>query len=156
MTYTETTGDLFELGLPAIGHGCNTAGSMAGGIARDVRRRWPECYREYAKRCRAGRFPLGGFHAWEGDGIVVYNLATQVRPGRDARLAAIREAVTAALDDAHGRGIDRLGLPRIGAGIGGLEWADVRRILLEVAEHSPVELVVVERPQRPARPVDRP
>jgi hypothetical protein len=93
MTYTETTGDLFELGLPAIGHGCNTVGSMAGGIARDVKRRWPECYREYAERCRDGRFALGGFHAWEGDGIVVYNLATQVRPGKDAR------------PDAHATGI---------------------------------------------------
>lgn len=156
MTYTQMTGDLFELGLPAIGHGCNTVGSMGAGIAREVRRRWPDCYREYAELCRAGRFTIGGFHAWEGDGIVVYNLATQVRPGKDARLDAVRDAVTAALADARTRGIPRLGLPRVGAGIGGLDWSHVREVLLEVAADSPVELVVVERPQRPAHPADRP
>lgn len=148
MTYTETTGDLFELGLSAIGHGCNTVGSMGAGIAREVRRRWPDCYRDYAELCRTGRFMIGGFHAWEGDGIVVYNLATQVRPGRDARLDAIRDAVAAALADAQARGLDRLGLPRIGAGIGGLDWSDVRRVLREVAADSPVELVVVGLPPR--------
>ena len=149
MTYTETTGDLFEQGLPAIAHGCNTSGSMAGGIAREVKRRWPDCYAEYARLCREGRFPLGGFHAWEGDGLVVYNLATQVRPGADARLEAICDAVTGALADAQARGISRLGVPRIGAGIGGLDWSDVRRALREVADQSPVELVAVERPGHP-------
>lgn len=151
MSYTETTGDLFELDLPAIAHGCNTGGSMAGGIAREVKRRWPDCYAEYARLCREGHFPLGGFHAWEGEGLVVYNLATQVRPGADARLEAIREAVTGALADAEARAVSRLGVPRIGAGIGGLDWADVRGVLREVADRSTVELVVVERPgQRPA------
>jgi O-acetyl-ADP-ribose deacetylase (regulator of RNase III) len=148
MSYTEMTGDLFELGLPAIGHGCNTQGSMAGGIAREVKRRWPDCYDEYARLCRDGRFPLGGFHVWEGDGLVVYNLATQVRPGADARLDAIRQSVAAALADAQARGIERLGVPRIGAGIGGLDWTDVRRFLRDVATESPVELVVVDLPRR--------
>lgn len=39
-----------------------------------------------------------------------------------------------------------LGLPRVGAGIGGLEWADVREVLREVAAASPAELLVVELP----------
>lgn len=145
MSYTETTGDLFALGLPAIAHGCNTRGSMAGGIAREVKRRWPECFEAYATRCRNGEFTLGGLHAWEGEDLVIYNLATQLEPGADARLGAIRDSITLALADAERRGIARLGVPHLGAGIGGLDWAAVREVLREAARTSPVELVAVER-----------
>ena len=100
MSYTQTTGDLLTLGLPAIGHGCNTRGSMAGGIARQVESRWPTVYAEYDAACRAGTFRLGSFQCVDVGGMVVYNLATQVDPGRDARIDAISSAVRGALHHA--------------------------------------------------------
>ena len=33
VTLEHVTGDLFDLALPALAHGCNCSGSMAGGIA---------------------------------------------------------------------------------------------------------------------------
>lgn len=146
MGYTEAEGDLLALGLPAIGHGCNTAGSMVGGIAAQVQHRWPDLYTAYVERCATEDFALGGVFIWEADDVVVYNLATQVNPGRDARLVAVRKSVTRALTDVDGRGIGRLGVPRLGTGLGGLEWREVRRVLREVGWASPVELVVVRLP----------
>jgi O-acetyl-ADP-ribose deacetylase (regulator of RNase III) len=40
----------------------------------------------------------------------------------------------------------RLGIPRIGAGLGGLEWTDVAEVLTRAADESAVELVVVTFP----------
>lgn len=153
MPYTETTGDLLDLGLPAIGHGCNTAGSMGGGIARQVRNRWRRVHADYVAACQAGTFRLGTFQVVEVGGILVYNLATQARPGSDARLDAIESAVDAALQDLAGRGVTQFGVPRLGAGIGGLAWAEIRRILQDLAHAQPVELVVVTLPRQvaPAR-----
>ena len=152
MPTTHTTGDLLTLGLPALAHGCNCRGSMAGGIARQVRVRWPALVREYERRCLAGEFRLGDVMPWETDeGVVVYNLATQVERGADARLEAVGTTVRAALADAVERGIGRLGVPRLGAGIGGLGWADVREALEEAGRQSPVELVVVTWPREDHR-----
>ncbi|WP_076259245.1 macro domain-containing protein [Intrasporangium flavum] len=148
MAYTELTGDLLTVDLPAIGHGCNTAGSMAGGIARQVRDRWPQLYAEYAQRCATGRFALGSFHAVDVGDKLVYNLGTQARPGRNADLDAIESAVSAVLDDLTRRGIPALGLPRLGAGIGGLPWREVEASLRRMAMDSPVQLVVVTQPRR--------
>jgi O-acetyl-ADP-ribose deacetylase (regulator of RNase III) len=145
MPYTEVTGDLFAQGLPAIGHGCNCVGSMGAGIAAEFGRRWPEMYAAYRARCTAGTFRLGGFFAWDAGDVVVYNLGTQPRTEPSARVEAIAASVAAALADAAGRGIDRLGVPRVGAGIGGLAWPDVERALRAVAGASDVELVVVTR-----------
>ena len=156
MTYTEIEGDLLTLGLPAIGHGCNCRGSMGGGIAAQLRDRYPQMSDAYRAKCRDGSFRLGGFFAWETADTVIYNLATQQEPGADARLGAIEESVRAALADAQARGLPTLGLPRLGSGIGGLQWADVSDTLRSLAAESPVDLTVVSRPRvSPARHAPR-
>ncbi|MEX2290452.1 MAG: macro domain-containing protein [Mycobacteriales bacterium] len=139
-------GDLFALGLPALAHGCNCAGSMSGGIARAFRAMDEAMHAEYRRLCSEGEFRLGGFLRWRlDDGTLVYNLATQQRPGADARLGAIADSVTAMLADAEQQGIREVGVPHLGAGIGGLAWADVRQVLEEAGQASPVLLTVVAR-----------
>ncbi len=44
---------------------------------------------------------------------------------------------------AEEHGIAQIGLPRIGAGIGGLEWDDVLAVIDEIGADTDVELVVV-------------
>lgn len=143
---TAMTGDLFTAGLPAIGHGCNCAGSMGAGIALAFKQRFPDMYQEYRRRCRAGEFRLGDIMVWETPDLVIYNLATQPVPRPSATLEAIDTSVRAALADAAGRGLAQLGLPRVGAGLGGLNWPDVADVLDRASADSLVELVVVSLP----------
>lgn len=147
MPFTEKTGDLFEMGLPAIGHGCNQVGVMGAGIALSFRIRYPEMTAAYRSACFNDEFPLGGYMHWETlDGLHIYNLATQGGPGPCAELGAISTSVSAALADCQKRGIPTLGIPRIGAGIGGLRWEDVRGILTVEGGRTTVELVVASLP----------
>ena len=48
------------------------------------------------------------------------------------------------LDMARARHIDAIGLPRIGAGLGGLDWQDVREALDAASRDSQVKLIVYE------------
>ncbi|MFD0482341.1 macro domain-containing protein [Kineococcus sp. GCM10028916] len=145
MPLIHRTGDLFDLALLALAHGCNCAGSMRGGIAVEFARRWPKMHAEYQERCATGWFRLGDVFTWSAE-IVVYNLATQQRGGADARLDAIGTSLRTALDDAADRGFTALGVPRIGSGIGGLSRREVESVLA-AAEDSAVELHLVTRPQ---------
>ena len=136
----------------AFGHGCNCEGVM-GGLAAKVEDRWPSMAAEYRASCRSGTFILGGVLPWldEETGVWIYNLATQQHPGPDARLDAIASSVRAAIDHARANGVRTIYLPRIGSGIGGLEWTDVRATLetldRDADEVEPdVELVVVSLP----------
>ena len=146
MPFSEVTGDLFEADVPAIGHGCNTKGAMGAGIAVEFKRRYPDMYKEYKRRCSSGAFSLGDVFVWETPDWVVYNLATQPRPGPSASVDAIRHSVTKALADAQDRGLTKIAIPRLGAGLGGLQWEAVRRTLHDASKTSPVELVVVTLP----------
>ena len=124
----ERTGDLFSSECPALGHGVNTLGSMGAGIAVEFRRRWPAMYDAYRDECRSGRLRPGGIFVWQAGDRLIVNLATQRGVGRGAaRLDWVRQAARAAAQ----LPVAGLALPRIGAGLGALHWADVRAILDE-------------------------
>jgi O-acetyl-ADP-ribose deacetylase (regulator of RNase III) len=147
MTLRLERGDLFDSELPALAHGCNTVGAMGSGIAREFRRRWPAMYDDYRARCLAGTFKLGDVLPWWEDPTqpLVFNLATQPRPGRTASLGAIRAAVKEMLGIAElFAHVEAVGMPQIGCGLGGLEWMDVHLVLEDLSEGHPVELVVYE------------
>lgn len=142
------TGDLFDQGLPAYAQGVNCRGLMGAGIAKEFRRRWPGMYNQYRHACDRYRLQLGQMMAWhERNTPVIYSLATQDRPGPHAKLDAIGQAVDSMLAHAEALQLPAVGMPRIGAGIGGLAWPDVQAVLEDVAVASPVRLVVVSLPE---------
>jgi O-acetyl-ADP-ribose deacetylase (regulator of RNase III) len=129
-------------GLPALAHGCNLKGTMGAGIALAFRRRWPEMYDAYRQQCRAG-WSLGEVFTW-GKDPVIFNLATQPTPGPTASLDAIHQSTTVMLNLAEDLGLAQVGLPRLGAGLGGLQWSDVYSVLVEVSVGRTVGLVIYE------------
>lgn len=150
----EREGDMFTAATDpgtALGHGVNCRGLMGAGVAATIRRRFPDGYREYRGLCFIGRLRPGGAHVWVPpgwDGPVLVNLASQDRPGRDARVSWLRDALAAAapvLADLAAAGrVRRLVLPRIGCGIGGLTWRQVRPVLAEFAQVMDAACVGVE------------
>jgi len=138
-------GDLFGAsGLDALAHGCNCAGAMGKGIAVEFRKRFPEMYAEYKERCARGQFNLGDVFTWTQGSITVFNLGTQRTWRTKADLTAVKMALEAMIQLAEQAGIQRVGLPRIGAGLGGLAWPDVRSELVALGDSTSVELVVFE------------
>lgn len=149
--YRETEGDLFAMGLPAIGHGVNARGVMGAGIAAAFRSRYPQMYGQYRRQCLHGLLSPGNIMPWvTEEDTVVFNLVTQTEPGADASAAYIHRAVGKALEVCFAAGIPTLGIPRIGCGIGGLKWENVSRTLQAVAnQHASATLVVVSLPEAP-------
>ena len=153
-------GDLFEQrDVYALAHGVNCVGRMGAGIATEFRRRWPKMFAEYAQACRAGELRPGSIFAYQiSADRWVYNLATQHAPGRDARLDAVADSLRAALAHARAHQVASIALPRIGAGIGGLDWRAVAATIEKVACEPgapPVLLRTVSRPSDRPLPEDR-
>jgi O-acetyl-ADP-ribose deacetylase (regulator of RNase III) len=139
-------GDIFATeGLRVFAHGCNCAGGMGAGIAIEFARRWPRMQEEYVARCADGRFGLGDVFAWTEGEHTIYNLGTQLHWKKKAQLPALTKALRTMLEMAPASGIERIGLPRIGAGLGGLDWTRVKRVLGEVGAETKVTLTVFEQ-----------
>lgn len=150
------TGDLFD--YPVIAHGVNCVGAMGSGIALPFKQRFPNMHYSYVQLCESGMLQPGGIQAWrEKDQLTGarhfgYNIASQYYPGKDAKMLWLTQGVATAINHAKRQGYSQLAIPRIGAGIGGLEWAQVKLRLEALAQvidedsDSSFELRVVSLP----------
>jgi O-acetyl-ADP-ribose deacetylase (regulator of RNase III) len=141
-----TKGDIFHTdGLRAYAHGCDCAGGMDTGVAIAFKKRWPKMYEEYYDRCKDGGLRLGGVFAWTEGDEVVYTLGIQEQSAKKAKVTALTTSLKAMTELAAKAGIERVGLPRIGAGPAGLDWPRVKKILSEIGQQTSVTLVVFEQ-----------
>jgi O-acetyl-ADP-ribose deacetylase (regulator of RNase III) len=147
-----TRGDLFATAdVHAYAQGCNCAGAMGAGIAIEFKRRWPRMFEEYRARCADGRFGLGDVFPWTEGDHTVFNLAVQEHWKKKAQIPALVRSLGKMCELAAHAGLSKVGLPRIGAGLGGLDWTRVKKVITEVGAKTDVTLVVFEQFLR-ARP----
>lgn len=138
MSLAEHVGNLFDSNAEAIGHGVNCKGLMGKGIALEFRRRWPAMYDEYKLMCQEGLLKPGFIYPYQTEsGLVVVNIASQEYPGPDAMYEWVDSGVRNALAYCRERGYESLAIPRIGCGIGGLEWETVLNALTVAAAAYP-------------------
>ena len=148
MSITHIKGNLFDTDIFILAHGCNTSGVMGAGIATTFKDCWPAMYEGYRASCLQGKAHPGEFYLWfstEGkQGLAVFNLYTQDLPGRHARLEWIEQAFRSMALTIKTRSLgNQVAIPRIGAGIGGLKWADVEAAIERgIAEYPALEVVV--------------
>ena len=135
--------DMFEQDkFDCIAHGANCFNIMGAGIADQIRNRFPIAYVSDKLYHLSPLERLGNFSYGDTDHGVVYNLYTQFSPGPHATLAAIELAfqkLNHFIDKDH-----LLGIPKIGCGIGGLNWVDVAFTILSVYKH---DIIVVNYKQ---------
>lgn len=145
VTYIEH-GNIFDLkGISSYAHGCNCAGAMGKGIALQFRDKFPVMYQQYKKMCQEGRFSLGDVFIYNHDNEVIFNLATQKTWRTKANITAIETALMKMLDYADQNKISKIAIPKIGAGLGGLNWNDAKIVIDKTANNFPdIDLFVVE------------
>lgn len=149
---TYKLGDMFTSEMPALGHGVNCEGVMGSGIAVTVKKNFPDVYKAYRAKCTSGSKRLQGGDMFpyqsENGGIWILNLASQYKPGKNAKYDFLIESVKAAFAWCDANGIYGFALPRIGSGIGGLEEPIVEYMLQYVAAQYPdIELELWTYPE---------
>lgn len=151
MSIEWVAGDLFanEHRAQAFAHGCNCQGSMGAGIATGFRDRYPAMFEQYRAKCKVTprEFNLGDAWLWKAaEAPWVFNLGTQegVWHAR-ASYDAIRDALARMRVLADAEKIERIAIPRIGVGYGGLSWKKVRQIIETVYSDWTGTLIVYEK-----------
>lgn len=127
-------GDIFSTTMPAIGHGVNTQGAMGAGIAYFIAQRFPAVLAPYKEACKSKELIPGGFQAVqvsEDPKFYIFNLASQEKLGRDAKVEWLESSMEAAVTHAKENKFEGFAVPRIGAGIGGLDWDTEAKPLME-------------------------
>jgi O-acetyl-ADP-ribose deacetylase (regulator of RNase III) len=128
----EVTGNVVYADEVAIGHGVNLKGLMGMGVAKAIRMAYPQisgAYIEWCKEAQGGEVQL---YKVSNERVVV-NIATQDLPGADARYDWLAAGLARTVQELHRIGLNTIAIPRISAGIGGLDW-DAIKVIINLVE----------------------
>lgn len=150
-----------------VAHGCNCQGVMGSGVALAIRKKWPSAYAKYCEVVSAHRNShhpdMSGLLGYvrmvdvghnellcEPDTLFVANMFTQEYYGGDGRvyasLTAIERALDVTMDFCKPANLS-LFIPRIGCGLGGLDWdTQVGPVVEKLQQLNEVNVFVCDLP----------
>jgi O-acetyl-ADP-ribose deacetylase (regulator of RNase III)/uncharacterized protein YwgA len=135
-------GDLLKSNMHALVNTVNTVGIMGKGVALAFKKRYPDMYLDYAKRCDRGEVRLGEPYVYRASDHVIVNFPTKQHWRSVSRLSDIEAGLDYLEHHYKEWQIKSLAVPPLGCGNGQLEWRVVGPILLRHLKRLdiPVEL----------------
>lgn len=142
-------GDIVKGDYPIFCHQVNCQGVMGSGIAKQIRSKYPEVYREFKQI----KEPILGFilPVTTKDGRICINMFAQDNYGKDGKKYTDYEAFKKCLDAIEGLIKDhhiKMNVPiafpyGIGCGFGGGDWNIIQGLLKDFSEKISQNVVIV-------------
>lgn len=123
-------GDLLAADCDALVNAVNTVGVMGKGIALAFKKRFPEMYADYRRRCKNDELQLGEPYLYRGAAPpAIINFPTKGHWRSNSKLEAIDQGLAFLAERLPGWELTSIALPALGCGAGGLRWADVQPLI---------------------------
>lgn len=138
MEYTPN-GDIFAQDVDVIINPVNCVGVMGAGLALAFKKKYPGMMPAYEKACSAGQMKPGsvqligvdrktGRKAPPGEAdLLIANVATKDHWRDPSKLEWVDRGLEKLAGAMQSRDLRSVAVPMLGAGLGGLEWKDVRQ-----------------------------
>jgi len=135
-------GDLLKSNMHALVNTVNTVGIMGKGVALAFKKRYPDMFRDYVKRCDRGEVRLGEPYIYRDSDHLIVNFPTKQHWRSVSRLSDIEAGLDYLERHYKEWQIKSLAVPPLGCGNGQLEWRVVGPVLLRHLKRLdiPVEL----------------
>lgn len=137
------TGNILDSGAEAYVNPVNCVGVMGAGLAKQFKKRFPDNFKEYKSECDRMEVMLGKCLFFDYRNVInldisknypvwIINFPTKYHWKDQSKIECIEQALDDMIIQAningHG-GIYSIAMPRVGCGLGGLEWEDVKAML---------------------------
>ncbi|AVI63503.1 type II toxin-antitoxin system antitoxin DNA ADP-ribosyl glycohydrolase DarG [Halomonas sp. GFAJ-1] len=144
-----TQGNLLEADAEALVNTVNCVGVMGKGIALQFKQAFPENFSLYARVCKEGRMLPGRMLVFETGGMVnpkyIINFPTKRHWKGKSKIEDIDAGLMDLVAQIEHYRIQSIAIPPLGAGLGGLNWADIKpRIEQAFAELPDVRVLMFE------------
>jgi|TARA_R110002073_G_scaffold11861_1_gene53253 O-acetyl-ADP-ribose deacetylase (regulator of RNase III) len=128
ITYTQ--GNLLEADVEALVNTVNTVGVMGKGIALMFKERFPANMAAYARACKAGEVQTGSMFVTETNELIgprwIINFPTKQHWRAKSQMSWITEGLADLRRFIEQHQVRSIAIPPLGAGNGGLDWAEVK------------------------------
>jgi O-acetyl-ADP-ribose deacetylase (regulator of RNase III) len=148
MTIERGTGNLLAAEVDALVNTVNTEGVMGKGLALQFKKAFPENFTSYERACKAGEVIPGRMHIVRrlASPRFIINFPTKKLWRNPSKLEYVRDGLRDLVLQVQKLGIKSLAIPPLGCGNGGLDWGDVRPLIVQAFEQANDVRVVLFEP----------
>ena len=136
-----TTGDVLKANAEALVNTVNCVGVMGRGIALQFKKSYPSNFKAYKAACNAGDVIPGKMFVFDLNQIYnprfIINFPTKRHWRGKSRLEDIKAGIKDLINVVETQRIRSIAIPPLGCGLGGLEWTEVRPLLIQAFETLP-------------------
>ncbi len=144
----KTDGSIFDEKADALVNPVNCVGAMGAGLALQFKKRFAENFDAYAAACEQGRVKTGEMFVFETGSLFpkfIINFPTENHYRDKSRIEYIESGLSALTREIETRAIKSIAIPALGCGLGGLDWKEVKPLIINAFENiNGVEVVVFE------------
>ncbi|MBC7202566.1 MAG: macro domain-containing protein [Pusillimonas sp.] len=144
-----TSGDILKCEADALVNTVNCVGVMGRGIALQFKNVFPGNFKAYEAACKIKEVQPGRMFVFETGQLTpprfIINFPTKRHWRGKSRIEDIESGLVDLVNVIRSRGIRSIAVPPLGAGLGGLDWQQVRqRIEHALADLDDVQVLVYE------------
>ncbi len=134
-------GNLLEANVEALVNTVNCVGIMGKGIALQFKQAFPQNFASYAKACKAGDVRLGHMFVYPTHSLFnpkfIINFPTKQHWKSKSKLQDVKVGLEDLIRVVKKYEIKSIAVPPLGSGLGGLNWPDVKRLILAAFDSLP-------------------
>ncbi len=127
-------GNLIQADADALVNTVNCEGFMGKGIALQFKKAFPENFTAYARACRAGEVQPGRMFVFRTGSMInpryIINFPTKRRWREKSRIEDIQSGLTTLVSEVRRLKISSIAIPPLGCGLGGLDWGEVKPLII--------------------------
>lgn len=140
LTYIK--GDLFSSPAQVLVNTVNTVGVMGKGIALEFKKRYPEMFKLYQKKCDDKSFDIGKLLLWKRGEKWVLLFPTKKHWRSPSKITYIEKGLEKFVQSYEKLGIESIAFPKLGCGNGGLDWNEVGPIMEKYLKNLPIHIYI--------------
>lgn len=144
-------GSLFDSDADALVNTVNCVGTMGKGLAKEFAKQFPECVGPYKSACKSKKLRPGSLMFVKLEVKAEFEISSRpaviLFPTKDhwrgkSKLEWIDEGLTNLKLSYKDWGLTSVALPKIGCGLGGLDWKQVKSLLEARFSEDPLDVQV--------------
>ncbi len=140
------SGDILKATTEAIINPVNTAGVMGAGLAKQFHSKYPRMFKDYRDMCRLGELIPGRLHVFDREGFsppfYIINFPTKKHWSQPSRLEYIETGLSTLVQILGRLSARSISIPKLGCGLGGLNWCDVNSLIKKYLSNAEVKIMV--------------
>lgn len=145
-----TQGDILKADAEALVNTVNCVGIMGRGIALQFRKAFPENFKAYEAACKSHQVQPGKMFIYDLNCLYnprfIINFPTKRHWKHKSSIDDIKSGLVDLIDAVQQYQIRSIGIPPLGCGLGGLNWSEVRPLIMEAFQCLPEVAVLLFEP----------